>query len=310
MKILLTGATGFIGTVLLQELAHDVVVLGRNKPDYKNIDFFQADLCELGDFSEALNGVDVIIHLAARVHVMSENSLDPLSNFRRMNVEATLNLANQAEKAGVTRFIFISSAGVYGNSSVEALTERHIVAPEEPFAISKIEAEKRLSILCNNSEMNLVIIRPPMVYGKGAPGNFGLMVKLILARMPIPLSNVGNSKSFVSVWNLVDLIITCVEHTAAIGKIFVVCDGEDLSTSDFFIRIGLAINIRVRLFPFPRILLRVCANLIGRQRVYNRLFCSFAIDDTFTRQSLNWIPPLTTSEGLIRCFKDSNDTLI
>ncbi|MEY8239883.1 MAG: NAD-dependent epimerase/dehydratase family protein [Cycloclasticus sp.] len=308
MKVLVTGATGFIGTVLLEHLAHDIVVLGRNKEIPKGVEFFQADIDSLEDYSSALEGVDVIIHLAARVHVMNEKYLNPLSKYRRTNVKATLNLAHQAEQAGVKRFIFISSAGVYGNSSIEAITEKNPVAPEEPFAISKFEAENNLSKICRNTDMDFVIIRPPMVYGNDAPGNFGLMVKLILTKLPIPLANVGNSRSFVSVWNLVDLIKTCIEHPEAHGKTFVVCDGENLSTSDFLISMGGALGINVRLFPFPRILLKFCAKLFGKQSIYNRLFSSFSIDDSYTRRTLNWTPPLTMHEGLRRCFKKKKES--
>ncbi len=303
MKVLLTGATGFIGNVLLESLAHEVVALGRNEPFYKKVDFFQADLDNLEDYSVALEGVDVVIHLAARVHVMNEKSLDPLLEFRRTNVKATLNLALQAEQAGVKRFIFISSAGVYGNSSIEVITEKKIVAPEEPFAVSKVEAENQLAKLCSATSMGFVIIRPPMVYGKDAPGNFRLMIKLLLTKLPIPLANTGNSRSFVSVWNLVDLIITCIDHSEASGKTFVICDGESLSTSDFFKSMANALGLPVRLFPFPRKVLKFCALMIGKKSIYDRLFSSFTIDDTYTRRTLNWTPPLTTNEGLRRCFQ-------
>ena len=305
MKVLLTGATGFIGSVLLSSLAHEIVVLGRKKPTSKDVGFFMADIDTLGDYSKALKGVDVLIHLAARVHVMKEKSLDPLLEFRKTNVEATVNLASQAAHAGVKRFIFISSAGVYGDSSVLDVTERVLASPAELFAVSKLEAEQKLLELCSNTGMGLIILRPPMVYGEQAPGNFGLMVRLIQTGLPIPLGDIGNSRSFVSVWNLVDLINTCIDHPEAVDETFVVCDQGNLSTSDFLVAIGRGLGAPVRLFSFPSVLLKFCAKLLGKHKVYNRLFSSFTIDDSYTRRTLDWEPPLSIDEGMRRCFKNN-----
>lgn len=304
MKILVTGASGFIGSELFSILqfspSFSPIGTSRKKSDKF---FLSPELSSLSDWSSLLRDVNVVVHAAARAHVLNENSPNPAKLFYESNVQGTLNLAKQAIAAGVKRFIFISSIGVSGNNNTVPFTEKSKSVPWGDYAQSKCEAEEKLRLLSYETGLEVVIIRPPLVYGPNAPGNFGLMTKAISRGLPLPLANIKNKRSFVSIWNLVDLITVCLDHPKASGETFVVCDGEDVSTSEFLYRIGKASEKPARLFWMPAFILKLGSSVIRKPEIYNRLFDSLQVDASYTRNVLNWTPPLSLDDGLRRCFQ-------
>jgi len=303
--ILVTGATGFIGQALVNQLCmqpeHRVVAVVRDRSDALPRDVklkFVEDITQQPDWSSALEGVDVVVHLAARAHVAQDNSADSLSSFRRINVDATSNLAQQAAKAGVKRFIFMSSIGVNGNLSREPFIEEDVPEPVEYYALSKYEAEQALRQISNDSGMEIVILRPPLVYGPNAHGNFGKLVRAIEKGIPLPLGATNNKRSLVALDNLVDFIITCVDHPKAGNEVFLVSDGEDLSTTELIKSIARAVGKSPRLIPVPVGLMRFAARFLGRQAVADRLFGSLQVDSTKARELLGWQPVVTMDEQL------------
>lgn len=255
------------------------------------------------DWSEALKNVEQVVHLAARVHVMNDKSSDPLGDFRRVNVEGTANLARQAAAAGVKRFIYMSSIKVNGEFTEvgEPFTADDLPAPEDPYGISKNEAEQSLRQITAETGMEVVIIRPPLVYGPGVKANFESMMRWLARGVPLPLAAITeNRRSLVALDNLVDLIVTCLNHPAAANQTFLVSDGEDLSTAQLLKRMGVAMGHPARLFYVPPALLKVGAGLINKPGIYQRLCGSLQIDITKTRQLLGWTPPVPVDEGLRR----------
>lgn len=256
---------------------------------------------ESADFSLVLHAVDVVVHTAARAHIMRDEALDPLAEYRRVNVAGTLRLAQQAAAAGVKRFIFISSIKVNGEGTQPGHHYRADDSPnpEDAYGISKAEAEAGLRTIAQETGMELVIIRPVLVYGPEVKGNFQSMVRAVARGIPLPLGGVtGNRRSLVALDNLVDLICTCVNHPRAAGQIFLVSDGEDLSTADLLRRIAMAGGAPARLLPVPPVLLRWGARLLGKEAVAQRLLGSLQVDITKTRELLGWQPLLTVNEGL------------
>ncbi|MGJ7457436.1 NAD-dependent epimerase/dehydratase family protein [Halomonas sp. RA08-2] len=311
MKILITGASGFVGRHLFGHLMvtpglvvegtsrrEDVAVLG--KPLLRC-----AGLSATTHWGELLAGVDVVVHSAARAHVMNDVS----DELRVANVDGTLNLARQAAEAGVKRLVFLSSIGVNGNHNQRPFTEGDAPQPAEPYAESKLQAERGLHQVAEETGLEVVIIRPPLVYGPGAPGNFGLLTRVVEKRLPLPLGDTGNRRSLVSIWNLVDLLTLCLDHPAAAGETFVVCDAEEVSTSELLRKIGQAAGKPARLFWLPRGLMKAGATLIGKRGIYDRLFDSLTVDAGHARRTLGWAPPLALDEGLERCFHESPATL-
>jgi len=268
---------------------------------YLNLADFEADHIVI-----PLDGIDTIIHCAARVHVMSEQALDPFLEFRKVNVHATLSLARQAAAAGVRRFIFISSIKVNGETTVAggSFYPSDVPAPEDPYAISKLEAERGLMQLAHETGMEVVVIRPPMVYGPGVKGNFASLIKLIAKGLPLPLGAIHNKRSLVAIDNLVDLIIRCIDHPAAANQVFLAGDGEDLSTAELVSSVAEAMGRSVRLIPVPVSLLSLAATLLGKQEVARRLLGSLQVDISKTREVLGWEPPVSVKEGLRRCVRD------
>ena len=307
MKIILTGASGFIGRRLATAL--------QSKPDV-NLTSAVRRVIELPaahivavqgldantDWSTALIHQQVVIHAAARAHIMKDEEADPLSEYRRVNVGGTLNLARQAAAAGVQRFIFISSIGVNGNINTQPFTVDDIPNPAELYAQSKWEAEQGLREIQRETGMELVIIRPPLVYGPDAPGNFGSLMKLVAHGVPLPLGAIHNRRSLVAVDNLVDLIITCIDHPAAANQVFLAGDGEDLSTTELLRGVARAMGKPSRLIPVPASLLMLAATLLGKEAVAQRLLGSLQVDISKARHLLGWEPPITVEEGLRRCF--------
>lgn len=315
-SVFLTGATGFVGGATLKRLiAEDCSVIAalRNVPrlldeDVKIVlvDRFDGDTA----WKESLCGVDAVIHAAARVHVMNDTEADPLAAFRRVNVEGTLNLARSAAEAGVRRFIFISSIKVNGEgtSPSSAYTPEDVPAPVDPYGISKLEAEEGLRKLAVETTMEVVIIRPVLVYGPGVKANFRNMMNWLDKGIPLPFGAIHNKRSLVALDNLVDLIVTCIDHPAAANQTFLISDGEDLSTTQLLRKMASALGRPARLLPIPSRLISGTAALLGRKSLSNRLCGSLQVDMSKTRSLLGWSPPVSVDDALkatAQNFRDS-----
>jgi UDP-glucose 4-epimerase len=304
MRCLVTGAAGFVGSPLVERLHAekicDLVVTTRSAisafPD--DVRHFPIDITDRTDWAAALAGVDVILHLAARVHIMNDRAADPLAEFRRTNTAATLNLAEQAARAGVKRFVFVSTIKVNGEENDRPFRHDDTPQPIDPYGISKLESEIGLREIAARTGMEIVIIRPPLVYGPGARGNFALLVGLVRKRIPLPFASLKNRRTLVAVQNLVDLIITCAVHPAAGGEIFLVGDGEDLSTPELIRGIAAGLGVKPMLVPFPSALLHTAAKAVGKEAVYQRLCGSLQVDISQARKVLGWTPVVTPRQGL------------
>lgn len=310
MNLLLTGATGFLGSRLATAL-HSKPHLNLTAAVRRRTEIPAAHIVEVQgldantDWSAALAGQQVVIHTAARAHIMKDEVPDPLAEYRRVNVDGTLNLACQAAAAGVKRFIFISSIKVNGEQTPlgQPFTADEAPAPEDAYGISKWEAEQGLQQLASETGMEVVIIRPPLVYGPGVKGNFASMTKLVAKGLPLPLGAIHNQRSLVAVDNLVDLIITCIDHPAAANQVFLAGDGQDLSTTELLRGVARAVGKPARLIPVPSSLLMLGATLLGKKAVAQRLLGSLQVDIAKAREVLGWEPPVSVKEGLKRCFK-------
>jgi nucleoside-diphosphate-sugar epimerase len=252
------------------------------------------------DWQEALTDVDVVVHAAARVHVMNEVALDPLAAFREVNVEATLNLARQAAKSGVKRFIFISSIKVNGEVTEPGVVYRadDEPAPLDPYGISKLEAEQGLKLLAASTGMEVVIIRPVLVYGPGVKANFLSMMRWLYRGVPLPFGAVHNLRSLVAIDNLVDLIVLCAEHPAAANQVFLASDGEDVSTTQLLRKLAHALGKPARLLPIPAELMSGAASLLGQQDLADRILGSLQVDISKNYQLLGWEPPVSLDKAL------------
>lgn len=305
MVIAITGATGFLGYSLLRKLSSrcEVVALVRNEPTVRLVDLeyrICGDLSPRQEWTNQLRNVDVVIHTAARAHVLKETAMDPLAVYRTLNVESTLNLASQARSQGVARFVFISSIGVHGASTsvCEALQAEDALQPHNAYSTSKMEAELGLYEISKDTGMEVVCIRPPLVYGPGVKGNFHSMLKWLSRGIPLPLGAIHNARSLVGIDNLVDLIITTIDHPAAANQTFLVSDDEDLSTTDLLCRLGKALQKPVRLLPVPKSVLKVAAQLVGKEAFAKQLLGNLQVDISKTREVLDWSPPVSVDEGL------------
>lgn len=311
-KILITGATGFVGRELcsrLQTEGRDIRCAVRHVSSLQNsvvVGAIDADT----EWAEALKGIDTVVHLAARVHVMNESASDPLAEFRSVNVDATLNLARQAAAVGVKRFIFLSTVKVNGEETTldHPFTEQDAPHPQDPYGISKYEAEEGLRRVAEATGLEVVIIRPPLVYGPGVKGNFESMMRWISKGVPLPLGSITNQRSLVALDNLVDFIITCIDHPAAAGQTFLVADGEDLSTTELLCRVGQAMGKPARLVPVPVCLLKFGARLLGKQAVAQRLCGNLQVDIAKAREVLGWTPPVSVDEGLKKAVNGTQIT--
>lgn len=302
-KVLITGANGFIGKQLLRSLINrDIDVVGAvrnlNLDEASNL-VSSPSLSADADWSELLINRDIVIHLAGRAHVLKEESDNPLELFRAINVAGTIKLAQQAIQAGVKRFIFISSIGVNGNTTTDKpFFAEDTPNPIEAYAISKYEAEKALQELSYHSGMELVIIRPPLVYGAEAPGNFGKLISLVSKGYPLPLGAINNKRSFVSVNNLISLITTCMEHPLATNQIFLVSDDNDVSTTELLSIVNDMLMIRYRLIPIPTFLLVCIFGILGKRAVIQKMCCSLQVNIDKTKRILDWTPPESVQQGL------------
>lgn len=301
-KVLVTGASGFIGCAVANTLyAHRYNVVGAvRRPISASWALLSPGLGANSDWRAQLEGRAVVVHAAGRAHVLNDSTVDPLSEFRRVNATGTLQLAAQAAAMGMRRFIFLSSIGVNGLSTVSgsAFFASDKPHPHNAYALSKWEAEQGLLRIAAETNMEVVIIRPPLVYGPNAPGNFGSLMRWLTRGVPLPLGAIENRRSLVALDNLVDLIVTCVDHPAAANQTFLVSDGEDLSTTQLLRRMGQALGKPARLVPIPPALLKLGAALVGRPAVAQRLCGSLQVDISKTRQILGWTPPLSVDEGL------------
>jgi nucleoside-diphosphate-sugar epimerase len=309
MRILLTGASGFLGRGVAERLLKsEQIALNaafRRLPESIPASMAAYQVADVGpatDWRPALTGADLVVHCAARVHVMNESESDPLVAFRRTNVEGTLCLARQAVEAGVRRFIFISSIKVNGEGTAQGqpYLSDDVPAPADPYGISKMEAEKGLRALSAETGMEVVIIRPVLVYGPGVKANFLSMMRWLNKGVPLPFGAIYNKRSLLALDNLVDLIVTCVDHPAAAHQTFLVSDGDDLSTSELLDKMATALGRPSHLLPLPSWMLELGARLLGKPDLSQRLCGSLQVDISKTRELLGWTPPVSVDEALRR----------
>jgi nucleoside-diphosphate-sugar epimerase len=306
-RVLVTGANGFLGRPLcayLTERGQSVAaaVRSRGAGGAPGMDVFvTGDLSAAPDLSAVLSGVDVVVHLAGRAHVMREASIDPEAAFHRANVDATQHLAQQAARAGVRRLVFLSSVKVNGErTSDRPFTEGDPPAPEDAYGRSKWAAERVLGEIALATGLEVVVIRPPLVYGPGVKGNFLRLLKLADKAVPLPLARVRNGRSLVSVWNLCSLIEVSISHPAAAGETFLVSDQQDLSTPDLIRALSEDLGRPSRLFPVPPALIRGAGRLLSRAALVARLLDSLRVDSTKATRLLGWRPAVSVGEGLRR----------
>jgi nucleoside-diphosphate-sugar epimerase len=314
-RVYLTGASGFVGAALLSRLSHDLfacTIAVRNALQTVPAGVRVETITSLAGDANLRAGLaeqDVVVHCAARAHVMKDEVVDPLAEYRRVNVEGTLNLAKQAAEVGVKRFIFISSIKVNGEVTVDGqpFSANDEPDPADPYGLSKLEAEQGLLVLAAETGMEVTIIRPVLVYGPGVKGNFASMIKLVEKGIPLPLGAIHNKRSLVGIDNLVDLIICCIDHPAAANQVFLAGDGEDISTTQLLRGVAKAMGRPSRLVPVPAGLLQLGATLLDRKAMAQRLLGSLQVDISKTRELLGWTPPVSVDEGLKRCFVVGKD---
>lgn len=306
-RLLVTGSSGFVGRHLIQQLQGStdlqVRALVRRLPDVSASD---VEYVVLPDFSAvspehpAVQGVDVVVHLASRVHVMNDTEVDPLAAFRQVNVGHTLALARSAASAGARRFVFVSSVKVNGEQTAPGrpFRETDPSAPVDPYGISKMEAEEALKALALETGLEVVIVRPVLVYGPGVKANFESMMKWLVKRVPLPFGAISNQRSLVALDNLVSLILTCTTHPAASNQTFLASDGDDVSTTELLRKLATALDAPARLIPVPQWVLACGATLLGKKALSQRLCGSLQVDITKAREVLGWHPPLTLEQGL------------
>lgn len=314
LQITITGASGFVGQALIAKLTkHEVTAIVRNHAPNLNVKkCFRTEISEFSDHSEALSNCDVVIHCAARVHVMNEQSTDPLEAYRQINTNAVLSIARQAAAQGVKRFIFISSIKVNGEytGASRPFTAFDTPAPADPYAKSKAEAEAGLQQIALSTGMELVIIRPPLVYGPGVKANFSRMMSLVKKGLPLPFGALQNKRSMVALDNLVDLISLCVEHPKAANQIFLVSDEQDLSTPDLMRVMAAALGVKLWLINIPLFLLKLINFSTKGALVYQRLCGSLQVDITHTKETLDWRPVVTVEQQIKKIAEQYHEVKI
>jgi nucleoside-diphosphate-sugar epimerase len=299
MNIILTGATGFVGRQFKDNSKFKFKRVYRGAGDEPNSIYIN-QLGSKTNWSENyFDNIDTVIHLAALAH---DNCSD-INQLTDVNVNGSVTLALAAANAGVKRFIFISSIGVNGVSNTKAFTAFDIPNPTEAYTASKFQAEIELKKIAEDTGMEVVIIRPPLVYGKNAPGSFGTLLKVAEKNLPLPLGAIKNQRSFVAIDNLIDLIVTCIDHPRAANQTFLISDDETISTSNLLKKLTLAAGKKPRLLPVPVSFLKFLASIVGKKASVERFSSSLTVDIEHTKRTLNWNPPITLDEGIRRCFK-------
>jgi nucleoside-diphosphate-sugar epimerase len=304
VNVLVTGASGFVGSALVEHMleAGGIRVRAAVRQTCGRIagpvEYVDGELSAGADWRPALAGIDAVVHLAARVHVMHETAADALAEFRRVNVDGSIAVARQAAAAGVRRFVYLSSVKVNGESGRFVETDRP--APKDPYAISKYEAETALQEIAAGSQLEVAIVRPPLVYGPRVQANFAALMRAISRGVPLPLGAIDNRRSLIGIDNLTAFILRCLEHPAAGNQTFLVSDGEDLSTTDLVRRLARAMGRPARLLPVPPALLLAGATVLGRGAAASRLVGSLSVDIGKARRQLAWSPPRSVDDGLRR----------
>ena len=299
-RVLVTGATGFVGRALCNQLSaigHTVIPAVRHGSGLPN-EVVTSDIGSSTDWRMALAGCDAVVHLAARVHMIREAERDPLALYRRTNTEATLNLARQAAQARVKRFVFISTIKVNGEGRDAPYRETDAPAPEDEYALSKWEAELGLHRIAQETGLEVVILRPPLVYGPGVKANFRRLIETVARGWPLPLGAVRNRRSLLYLGNFVDAIRLCLEHPGAAGQTFLLDDGEPVSTPQLIRALAAAMRRPARLLPVPPWLLEFAGALLGKRAAVTRLTGSLYVDSSMIRSRLGWAPPFSMEVGL------------
>ena len=302
-KFFVTGATGFVGKKLCDLLrSRNIDFVAAVRCGTGNGQFSVGNLTAITEWTTGLFGCDVVIHLAARAHVMNDQSNDPLMDFRTVNVDATLNLARQAAFSGVKRFIFISSVKVNGEHTQPGrpFTTADAYIPTDPYGLSKYEAEQGLREIAIQTGMELVIIRPPLVYGPGVKANFAALMRAVQRGWPLPLGMIHNQRSLIALDNLVDFIATSISHPQAANQTFLVSDGHDLSTTELVHGLARAAGVHARLLPLPAWILQIGGRILGKGDAIQRLCSNLQVDISKARNMLGWVPPVSVEEGLLR----------
>lgn len=314
MKVLVTGSSGFIGRHVIDELLRRSIKVRvacrqgsevEHPVDNVEVVYLSGPGIAATDWADAVANCNAVIHLAARAHVLRDRLEDPVRAFRLANVDYARACGEAAVIAGVQRFIFMSSVGVHGGTSgAQPIQAESPIKPHTPYACSKAEAEQALSEVVRGSGMTLTVVRPPLVYGPGAPGNFGVLVRAIARGLPLPLGSLtSNRRSFVAIDNLVDLIVTCLTHPAAANQTFLVSDKEDISTADLLLRLGSMMGKSARLMPVPVAWLAFGAKVLGKREMFQSLCGSLQVDISKTCTLLDWKPKVSVEEGLRRAVQ-------
>lgn len=314
-NFLVTGADGFVGKPLCAELLRRgqfarAAVRATDAPTGNTEWTAVGSIDGATDWAMALRGVGVVVHLAARVHVMRDTAADPLAEFLKVNLHGTTNLARQAARAGVRRLVYVSSIKVNGEETRDGqkFSEADPPAPQDSYAVSKWEAEQALQRIAQETGLEVVVVRPPLVYGPGVRGNFAQMLNVVAKRIPLPFASVRNSRSLIYVGNLADALIACATHPAAAGQTYLVCDGEDISTPDLLRQLAAGMGLSSRLLPCSPALLRLAGKLTGKSQQMERLLGSLQIDSDKICRELGWWPPYTLAEGLLAVAPASLET--
>jgi len=306
--ILVTGANGFVGYSLckaLYDYGHQVRSAVRKNDSViapNTIRVTVGEISDQTDWTEALNGIDTVIHLAAHVHILKNKVGNSLEEFRRVNTAGTLNLANCAAARGIKRLIFISSIKVNGEETHggKKFSETDTPAPLNAYSRSKLEAEHGLRKIANKTGLEVVIIRPPLIYGPGVKANFAILLRWLRYGLPLPFGSINNQRSLVSLENLIDFLVTCLDHPAAANETFLVSDDTDISTTELLYRLGYVLGSPVHLVSVPATWLKVAAFILHKQDLLRRLCGSLQVDISKARTLLNWRPPISLDEGLRR----------